>query len=209
MLRSIISALSLLLLVLADAQEKPSLYMPQYTFDVSYRQNVAGRHDRSYNGTFELRDALGGFEINSHSRSGEYFHLDDNGTIDEEDPSLVADMLDELANRGSFTWRNSFAVTNGPGENRTWTELAGGVEAYDGIGFPEGFLDSSFILVGFKLSCTGYSPCSSPSLVRKLVRFFHQGGLQTSRDAVSSYYSTLESNTVLLQTSLLRGSRRT
>jgi hypothetical protein len=203
MRRSIISALSLFLLVLADAQKTPSPYIPQYTFDVSYRQNVTGRHDSSYNGTFELRDALGGFEMNSLITASEYFHLDENGAIDEKDQGLVTEILDELANRGSFTWRNSFAATDGPEENRARTEVE--VEAYDvsadswrihsaerftqGIGFPEGFLDSSLILVGFKLSCTGYSPCSSASLVRKLVRFFHQGRLRASRDAVlSSYY---------------------
>jgi hypothetical protein len=157
---------SFLLLVLADAQEKPSLDIPQYTFNVTYRQNVCDRHDDYYIGLFELRDALQGFEINSLIRVGEYFHLDDNGAIDEENPGLQANILDELAKRGGFTWRNSFAVTDGPGDNHTWTELLDwAMESYDvsvdwwvhsaerykiGVAFPDGFVDSSYILVGFK-----------------------------------------------------------
>jgi hypothetical protein len=157
---------SLLLLVLADAQEKPSLDIPQYTFNVTYRQNVCDRHEDYYNGLFELRDALQGLEISSLVQTGVYFQLDDNGAINEEDPGLVVDIMDELAKRGSFTWRNSFAVTDGPGVNHTWTELLGwAVESYDvsadwwvhsaerykiGVTFPDGFVDSSYILVGFK-----------------------------------------------------------
>jgi hypothetical protein len=162
-----------LLLALADAQEKPSLYLPLFSDEGSYRQDVCHRHDSYYNGTFELRDALEGFAINSLIRPGEYFHLDDNGAIDKEDPGLVAHILDELAKRGSFTWRNSFAVTEGPGDNHTWTELLDwAIESYDvsvdwwvhsaerykmGATFPEGFVDSSYILVGFKEDDDGES----------------------------------------------------
>jgi hypothetical protein len=166
MSRSIICVASLFPLHLADAQDFPSLNLPLFSEEVSYRQNVCDRHDSYYNGAFELRDALEGFELHPLITIGQYFHLDKNGAIDEEDPGLLVAILDELAKRGSFTWRNSFAVTEGPGENHTWTDLlAWGTESYDvsvdwyiknverlriGTGFPEGFVDASFILVGFK-----------------------------------------------------------
>jgi hypothetical protein len=165
--RFISGTVYLCLLHLATAQEKPSLnIVPQYSFNVTYRQNVCNRHDGYDNGSFELRDALEGFELRPLIVIGGYFQLDENGAINEEDPGLVVGILDELAKRGSFTWRNSFAVTEGPGEDHTWNDLlAWGTESYDinadwwvstierlrvGIGFPEGFVDASFILVGTK-----------------------------------------------------------
>jgi hypothetical protein len=37
----------------------------------------------------------------------------------------MADILDEIAKRGGFTWRNPFPVTKGPGENHTWSGCMG------------------------------------------------------------------------------------
>jgi hypothetical protein len=130
--RSIIGTVSLFLLHPATAQEKPSLYIPEYNFNVTYRQNVCDRHQGYYNGSFELRDALEGFELHSLLTMTDYFRLDKNGAINENNPGLVPNILDELAKRGGFTWRNSFAVTNGPGDILTWTDLlAWATESYD------------------------------------------------------------------------------
>ena len=162
----LLSSLSLFF-VATNAQEVPTLSMDMFTYNFTYRQDVCDRHDNFYNGDVELRNALSGFELHSLIRVGEYFNIDeDTGGIDEEDPGLVAVILDELSERGGFTWRDSYGVTDGPGENKTWTDLVvWAVEAYDvsvdwwmhsserlklGIGFPEGFVEAHYIMIGIK-----------------------------------------------------------
>ena len=161
----LILACLFLIPALLRAQETPTLNLPQFSLNISYRQDVCDRHDRYYNDELPLRDALQGFQLNTLQRSGTYLNLDDEtGAINEEDPGLIADIMDELAIRAGFTWRNSFGVTTGPGENKTWADLLEwGVESYDvsvdwwvhsperlklGIGFPAGFIHASYIMVG-------------------------------------------------------------
>ena len=166
-MRSIVACLFVLLATTTrttTAQEIPTLNLPQNSLNVTHRQSVCDRHDKYYTGELELRDVLQGLELHTLQRAGLYLNLDpETGAIDEEDPGLIADIMDELALRAGFTWRNSFGVTDGPAENRTWTDLLEwGVEAYDvsvdwwihsserlkvGIGFPAGFVDASYILI--------------------------------------------------------------
>lgn len=95
-----------------------------------------------------------------------YFTLVD-GKIKSRDPGLFAEVLDEVARRAGFEWRDTFAVasprsTDTDG-NKTWTDiLEWGVEVFDismekwgrsvgrlekGISFPTGWWDSSVIFV--------------------------------------------------------------
>ena len=99
-----------------------------------------------------------------------------NVVIDETNPGLIAEILDEIGKRGNFTWRNSYGYTPSPEKvvaladplsrdiaiNKTWTDLLlWSTQHYDisadewfhtnermkmGITFPEGFVDASIIL---------------------------------------------------------------
>ena len=166
------------------AQEVPTLPAEMHSYNVTYRQNVCGRHDEFYNGNVELRNALQGFQLHPYIRVGEYFNINPTtGGIDEEDPGLVAVILDELSERAGFTWRNSYGDNYGPAANKTWTELvAWAVEVFDvsvdwwnhtperlkmGIGFPEGFVDASYIMVGIKQDEDGDSSSSDGSFAEK------------------------------------------
>lgn len=156
---------------IALAQEKPSLLAEPYTYDQIYRQDVCDLHDKYYSNQITLRDALNGFELHPllNVESEIYFNLNEDGSIDEIAPGIVAEILDELAERAGFTWRNSFAIIDATGgKNRTYTEMLNwGTEVFDiagnwflplttrmelGIDFPEGIVDSSMIMVQKKTS---------------------------------------------------------
>jgi hypothetical protein len=89
-----------------------------------------------------------------------------NQTINASNPGIIAVLLDEIASRGRFTWRNSFGVLNSlvlP-DNKTFNELLDwSVWAYDvsagqwlksitrmerGVTFPSGWYDGRVIMVG-------------------------------------------------------------
>lgn len=176
-----------------SGQESPSLQLDMYTYNTTYRQDVCYRHDLFYNGTVELRDALSGFNLHVFVPVWDDFYfklrtiLDEeeqqqttssveenaysappttNVVIDETNPGLIADVLDELSRRANFTWRNTFGYNVGPGPNKTWTELLQwSIEAYDisadewfhtserlklGIGYPEGIVNVNIIMVDTK-----------------------------------------------------------
>ena len=152
-------------------QEYPnSLYkVPQFHNDssINFRQNVCGRHHRYQIGEIpSIELALEGLELRAILRDSPYFILDDDGKIDSDYPGISAILLDEVARRGKFTWRNSFqtfTATDMP-EGKTWTDLLlWSADTYDisaadwdntlervksGIAFPGGWYDSSLILVG-------------------------------------------------------------
>ena len=138
-----------------------------------YRQKICDRYDSYANGEVELKDALSGLQVRPIVQVGDgYFHIDEStGGINETNPGLIAKVLDELASRGNFTWRNSFGVTYGPNTspeypNKTWTELGvWSIDMYDfsadwwlhslerlrlGYTFPEGFVDGHYIMIKLK-----------------------------------------------------------
>ena len=171
---------------------------------LSYRQNVCDRYNMFDTKQIELRDVLSGMELHPILQIGEYVKLDpktggindavEDGNDDDENggehrhPGFIVTILDELATRGNFTWRDSFGITYGPNTiiptdaedagddpsmnndvqyvNATWTDLVKwSVEMYDisadwwvdtlerlqlGIGFPQGFVSSHFIMIGRK-----------------------------------------------------------
>eukprot|EP00550_Attheya_septentrionalis_P005091 CAMPEP_0198283400 /NCGR_PEP_ID=MMETSP1449-20131203/2997_1 /TAXON_ID=420275 /ORGANISM="Attheya septentrionalis, Strain CCMP2084" /LENGTH=577 /DNA_ID=CAMNT_0043979985 /DNA_START=22 /DNA_END=1755 /DNA_ORIENTATION=- len=157
-------------LVQIGAQEQPSaLYQTEnFNTDVMFRQSVCDLHEQYDAGNRSLENALEGLELRVVVGTNQYFQLT-NGTIDEDYPGLTARLLDELAGRGKFTWRNSFAVsTFVPTENKTWTELLKWTtDTYDvsatwwaqsvdrlalGVSYPEGWYDASIIMVSKKNS---------------------------------------------------------
>lgn len=145
----------------------PSIFIPQYSRNKTLiaRQNVCDRF-RNYeeNPSAELHLALEGLELHVAAITTQFFLVDEDGKIREDYPGLAAVIMDELASRGRFTWRNSFAYYDGPGDHHTWTELLlWTTDYYDvsmewwtetlgrlkqGVSFPEGWYDSSYILVG-------------------------------------------------------------
>eukprot|EP00980_Cylindrotheca_fusiformis_P021847 scaffold8682_cov122-Cylindrotheca_fusiformis.AAC.4 len=148
--------------------EKVFFTRRQMSPGVSYRQDVCDRNNLVQNGTVELKDALRGLQLNvlMAAYEGAYFNYDNETGIDAY-PGVAGVILDELALRAGFTWRNSFGIYVTPaGEeyNETWTDLLGwSVETYDltvdwwarsldrmnmGVAFLREWYDSSIILIG-------------------------------------------------------------
>jgi hypothetical protein len=155
------------------AQERPFVSVEEFSqTNPSYRTNVCDRQIQLYNEVIELKDALQGLELsvamtnyNSHYEDS-FFTLVD-GKIKKNDPGLFVVLLDELAKRAGFTWRNRFAAIK-PLDfrihgNKTWADLLyWEVENFDiaadywarspdrmaqGVSFPHGWYDTSMILV--------------------------------------------------------------
>lgn len=148
--------------------------MPAYTTlafntNVSHRQDVCDRQEAFHNRTVELRNALQGFELHPWFPFGLFSTLDPvTGAIVQERPGFTIEILDEIAKRAKFQWRNSFGVTNMVEElgNRTLDDLLQWtVQTYDvtvapwskslerinsGVSFPEGIYDSSIIMIGLE-----------------------------------------------------------
>jgi len=95
-----------------------------------------------------------------------YFYF--NETINAENPGIVGVLLDKIAERGGFTWRDSFGVFDSYvlAEDRTFNDLLEwSVWAYDvsaafwlksitrmdkGVTFPAGWYDGRVIMVGLQ-----------------------------------------------------------
>lgn len=162
-----------LLVGACKGQQVATLKIPQYSRDrdLIARQNICDRY-RQYeaNETAQLRHALNGLQLHAGLGESLYFETmmgpDGEPMINPNYPGLAAVLMDELALRAGFDWRNTFGVFYEPDSttNRTYNELAvWATEFYDvtvywfdntlerlkmGISFPEGFIDGSYILVG-------------------------------------------------------------
>lgn len=135
---------------------------------VNHRQDVCGRYNEFHSTPgSELRKGLNGMQLNVvvGNYLGADFNYDPVTGIDPEYPGIAAVVLDELAARGNFTWRNSFGVYTDPVlHNGTWSDLLyWSLDTYDvvidwwarsldrmnkGAVFIEPWKDSSIILVG-------------------------------------------------------------
>jgi Ligand-gated ion channel len=162
-----------LFLLSVSSQESPSIFVDKFDTSKLYRTNVCDRQKQIWNGSLEIKDALRGLNLtvlmtDTHygNEEDEFFSLKD-GKIQQPYPGLSAVILDEVAQRAGFQWRNSFAI-NAPLDpetdgNKTWTDiLTWGIEVFDisgevwgqsierkalGVSFPTGWYDSSIILV--------------------------------------------------------------
>ena len=105
--------------------------------DVTFDESIDRRNDwckimsNVYNGTLDLRDVLRGAKLSismpnpaTYSPKG-FVNADAEGSIlTGKEGGLVPELLDELANRAGFTWRESYAVFDEPEKfDKTWTEL--------------------------------------------------------------------------------------
>jgi Ligand-gated ion channel len=129
--------------LLVHGQQAPFAVVPKFDRSVSYRTNVCDRQLLIYNGTHNIPNALQGLNltisITNYINGKEKFFLSlDPITqqIDPSNPGLFALVLDELATRAGFHWRNTF-VTHPPLDpttdgNRTWTDiLSWSIETFD------------------------------------------------------------------------------
>ena len=83
-----------------------------------------------YNDEIRLADALRGLNlsvaITQYTRPYEdkFFNLDAEGRVPLENPGLFVLIMDELASRAGFNWRNQFAAIEAIDltvSNRTWS----------------------------------------------------------------------------------------
>lgn len=170
------------------AQHKQSIFLTEHFTNLNsemgatHRTNVCGIQRDIEAGTKVMKTALQGLQIAvslpvvtepgfMNWESASPF------VIDAENPGLMGRVMDELAERAGFSYRDSFHVFPGPPEGWTYTEaLAALVEQIDitaeywihlperlalGITFPEGFYDTSLQIVGVqKSSDTGFDVLS-------------------------------------------------
>lgn len=87
-----------------------------------------------YNDEIDIDQALAGLNltvaITQYTKPFEdkFFNLDENGAIPEQNPGLFVILMDELAKRAGFSWRDSFVAIEAidltaDKVNRTWTDL--------------------------------------------------------------------------------------
>lgn len=153
-------------LFVSGGGEKVFFETVQMTPNITHRQSVCDRYEMFNNGEIELKDALDGVEIRPlvGAYDGAFFNYDPENGIDREYPGLAATIMDELARRGKFTWRNSFGVYYNPSDyNHSWSAvLLWGIDTYDlivdwwavsiermqlGVVFLKEWQDSSIMLI--------------------------------------------------------------
>ncbi|CAB9511116.1 expressed unknown protein [Seminavis robusta] len=128
------------------------------------RQNICDRYEDFATGKTQLRDALSGMKLTAVFMSDEFLNYTTEEGMSPEDPGILAEIMDVLAERANFTWRDSFGVME-PGNflDKSWTErLIWSVENFDiavssydhslermerGASFTEAWYDGSLILV--------------------------------------------------------------
>ena len=136
-----------------------------FTPNVTHRQSVCERYDLFRENKLELRYALENMTLRPLMSIGEYFNYSHTEGIHKTNPGLMAELLDDVAARAGFTWRQSFGVMESPAtmENRTFTDaLMWGVETYDvainwwdlsvermekGVAYIEPWFDGSVVLI--------------------------------------------------------------
>lgn len=167
------SVVASLLLHVSIAQQRP--FMKVEVFDQlskSYKTDVCDRQLQLYDENIILREALQGLNLtvamtNYKVPNEDAFFTLVNGKIKERDPGLFVVIMDEIARRAGFSWRNTFVAIDPLNPvthpNKTWTDLLEWeLDNFDiaadywarstdrmsrGISFPQGWYDGSVILV--------------------------------------------------------------
>jgi len=150
-----------LVLQLAQGQESPAITTRAYT-NVTYRTNFCSIHAKVESKNMDRKNALSNMNI---SVALFEYQLNADGVIDEKKPAIGIKIMDEIARRGNFRWRNTYGVLaeeSYTGNYTFDTVLDWGTSAYDVIGewyfvttkrlargliFPDSWYDGSLILV--------------------------------------------------------------
>jgi len=127
----------------------------------TFRTNFCEVHRRVENGEILLRNALK--DMNIRPVLFRYQLNKETGAIAEVNPPIGIKILDEVARRAQFKWRDSYGVVDSPNKNQTWGEvLSWSLDTYDlngdwylrtterladGIIFPEKWYDGSLIMI--------------------------------------------------------------
>lgn len=150
---------------------------PMYTPRVTHRQDFCPRYELFQQGKLEMRDLLQNISLHPLITQENYFFYNaSNGGMNLDHPGLLADLLDELAERAGFTWRTSFGVMTEEDiirSNRSWTSaLLWAIETYDvavdwwnyslermekGVAYIEPWFDGSVIVIGIDHDKNGNS----------------------------------------------------
>jgi len=123
--------------------------------------------------------ALSDMDISAHLMEWTPLHVrvGMDGKLNDDNPGILVNIMDQLATRGAFRWRDSFGVGlvpgNDVGSNATFSEiLTWAVDTYDvsigewrnsvsrkgsGVSFPFGIADASLIMVQ-KEKNTAFNP---------------------------------------------------
>jgi len=172
----------MLLLLLATSQAQaqdyplPSLEPFPKGDNRTHRTDVCRNFVDYATGKVAIRDALKDLSLTVgivDQQNGRYINFTATDAIDKEKPGIFIVILNELARRGQFTWKNSYAFVKPPkdeinpetGLKYNWTDvLHEAVLNYDftfaewvhtqerrerGISFPTGWFDASTILVRY------------------------------------------------------------
>eukprot|EP00980_Cylindrotheca_fusiformis_P010161 scaffold2261_cov124-Cylindrotheca_fusiformis.AAC.9 len=170
-----LSVLSLIFSAVGGQASFPTLETPPIGANITYRTHVCENFLEYAVGVADIRDALTGLNLTVgivDQLNDVYIRFNEDGSINEESPGIFVVILDELARRGKFSWRDSFGRVLPPshygvnpinGASYSWTDvLHNAVQSYDfsfaewvhnqerrelGISFPVGWYDASTILV--------------------------------------------------------------
>lgn len=132
-IRSLLLSCFLLHSSFLNAQELPFTTVDKFDDADDFRTNVCQRQFEIIQGNRTLSEALEGLDLSvamtnyPSANEDKLFSLDKiTGGIKEEDPGLFVVLMDEVARRAKFRWRNSYAaispLTSNDG-NKTWTDL--------------------------------------------------------------------------------------
>lgn len=128
-----------------------------------FRQDFCLRYSRE-SSEEDISSALNGTQLNVYAKSGKYFLYDKATGFNPEYPGIHARMMDHIAQKGGFTWRDSFGEWGEEEKgNSSFTELLQwGTDKYDlllgtytpstermkgGVSFVKGHFDGSLILI--------------------------------------------------------------
>ncbi|CAB9511115.1 receptor subunit 1 [Seminavis robusta] len=97
------------------------------------RQNICDRYEDFATGKTQLRDALSRMKLHALLMNDEFLSYTAKEGLSPEDPGIIAEIMDVLAERANFTWRDSFGVMEETSfSNKSWTErLIWSVENFD------------------------------------------------------------------------------
>ena len=98
------------------AKDAPTLPLPNFNETKAiHRGNLCDRQRKLQKNKINISDALRGLNISvymgdSGGSSDDYlFQLSPNGTMPENNPGIMPLLLDEVAKRAGFEWRNTFS----------------------------------------------------------------------------------------------------